>query len=303
MPVIQAFAGIGDFIDRPVKSYSSGMFVRLAFSAAIHVNPDILLVDEALAVGDVLFQHQCIRRIREMQAGGTTIVFVSHDMGMVRSICTEAILLESRTHRGARRSRHDRQHLPREDRQHGSGRHVHRARAATGRRRRRQRGVPRRSPASTSASGCSVTARARPGFDDVELLDRAGAASQLGRVRRGSDPARARAVPRGCVVQHSWLQHSRQDRHRHRRNQHARRERAAAASARAGTRSSSIFVSGCLSPRAPTVSARRWPTTAASRTISTGSTTRSCSPLLPPESGKIVHAKVALPVDIAVHVQ
>ena len=95
LPEIVAFAGIGDFIDRPVKSYSSGMFVRLAFSAAIHVNPDILLVDEALAVGDVVFQHQCIRRIREMQAAGTTIVFVSHDTAMVRSICTEAILLES----------------------------------------------------------------------------------------------------------------------------------------------------------------------------------------------------------------
>jgi lipopolysaccharide transport system ATP-binding protein len=95
LPAIQAFAGIGEFIDRPVKSYSSGMFVRLAFSAAIHVDPDILLVDEALAVGDVAFQHQCIRRIREMQAAGTTIVFVSHDMGMVRSICTEAILLEA----------------------------------------------------------------------------------------------------------------------------------------------------------------------------------------------------------------
>jgi ABC-type polysaccharide/polyol phosphate transport system ATPase subunit len=95
MPAIEAFAGIGEFIDRPVKSYSSGMFVRLAFSAAIHVDPDILLVDEALAVGDVIFQHQCIRRIREMQSGGTTIVFVSHDIAMVRSICTEAILLES----------------------------------------------------------------------------------------------------------------------------------------------------------------------------------------------------------------
>ena len=94
LPAIQAFAGIGEFIDRPVKSYSSGMFVRLAFSAAIHVKPDILLVDEALAVGDIVFQHQCIRRIREMQAAGTTIVFVSHDMGMMRSICTEAVLLE-----------------------------------------------------------------------------------------------------------------------------------------------------------------------------------------------------------------
>jgi ABC-type polysaccharide/polyol phosphate transport system ATPase subunit len=102
LPAIEAFAGIGEFIDRPVKSYSSGMFVRLAFSAAIHVSPDILLVDEALAVGDVVFQHQCIRRIRELQAGGTTIVFVSHDMAMVRSICTEAVLLD-----GGRVQAHD----------------------------------------------------------------------------------------------------------------------------------------------------------------------------------------------------
>jgi ABC-type polysaccharide/polyol phosphate transport system ATPase subunit len=94
LPAIEAFAGIGEFVDRPVKTYSSGMFVRLAFSAAIHVDPDIMLVDEALAVGDVVFQHQCIRRIREMQADGTTIVFVSHDMAMVRALCTEALLLD-----------------------------------------------------------------------------------------------------------------------------------------------------------------------------------------------------------------
>jgi lipopolysaccharide transport system ATP-binding protein len=95
MPAIEAFSGIGEFIDRPVKSYSSGMFVRLAFSAAIHVEPDILLVDEALAVGDITFQHQCVRRIRELQSGGTTIVFVSHDMAMLRSLCTDAILLDT----------------------------------------------------------------------------------------------------------------------------------------------------------------------------------------------------------------
>jgi lipopolysaccharide transport system ATP-binding protein len=70
------------------------MFVRLAFSAAIHVDPDILLVDEALAVGDGAFQHQCLRRIRELQADGTTILFVSHDMTMVRAICTDAVLLD-----------------------------------------------------------------------------------------------------------------------------------------------------------------------------------------------------------------
>jgi lipopolysaccharide transport system ATP-binding protein len=95
VPRIADFAGIGEFIERPVKSYSSGMFVRLAFSAAIHVDPDVLLVDEALAVGDVVFQHQCINRIRELQAAGTTIVFVSHDLAMIRSICTQALLLHA----------------------------------------------------------------------------------------------------------------------------------------------------------------------------------------------------------------
>ena len=72
LPDIERFAAIGEFIDQPVKLYSSGMFVRLAFAAAIHVDPDILLVDEALAVGDAVFQHQCLLRIREMQAHGTT---------------------------------------------------------------------------------------------------------------------------------------------------------------------------------------------------------------------------------------
>lgn len=95
LPRIAEFAGIGEFLDRPVRSYSTGMFVRLAFSAAIHVDPDVLLVDEALAVGDIVFQHQCITRIREMQARGMTIVFVSHDMGMVRSVCTRAVLLHA----------------------------------------------------------------------------------------------------------------------------------------------------------------------------------------------------------------
>jgi ABC-type polysaccharide/polyol phosphate transport system ATPase subunit len=93
VPRIADFAGIGDFINRAVRTYSSGMFVRLAFSAAIHVDPDVLLVDEALAVGDVIFQHQCVNRIRELQAAGTTIMFVSHDLAMIRSICNEAILL------------------------------------------------------------------------------------------------------------------------------------------------------------------------------------------------------------------
>ncbi len=94
LPDIERFAGIGEFVDQPVKVYSSGMFVRLAFAAAIHVDPDILLVDEALAVGDVVFQHQCIQRIRQMHARGTTILFVSHDMGIVKSLCSRVVLLD-----------------------------------------------------------------------------------------------------------------------------------------------------------------------------------------------------------------
>lgn len=95
MPTVEAFADIGDFIDRPVRTYSSGMFVRLAFAAAIHVDPDILLVDEALAVGDAAFQHRCISKIKDLQRQGTTIVFVSHDMGLVKAVCTEALLLHA----------------------------------------------------------------------------------------------------------------------------------------------------------------------------------------------------------------
>ena len=94
LPDIERFAGIGDFIEQPVKTYSSGMFVRLAFAAAIHVEPDILLVDEALAVGDAVFQHQCVRRIREMQAAGTTVIFVSHDAGMIKAVSSRVVLLD-----------------------------------------------------------------------------------------------------------------------------------------------------------------------------------------------------------------
>jgi lipopolysaccharide transport system ATP-binding protein len=92
---IAAFADIGEFIDQPVKTYSSGMYVRLAFAIAINVDPDILVVDEALAVGDIYFQHKCMHRMRELIERGTTVVFVSHDMGAIKSLCGEAILLEN----------------------------------------------------------------------------------------------------------------------------------------------------------------------------------------------------------------
>lgn len=92
---IAAFADIGDFIDQSVKTYSSGMFIRLAFAVAVSSNPDILIVDEALAVGDVYFQQKCFERIRKLQSLGTTLLFVSHDPGSVYNLCDTAILVES----------------------------------------------------------------------------------------------------------------------------------------------------------------------------------------------------------------
>ena len=93
LPEIERFAEIGDFIHQPVKTYSSGMYVRLAFSIAISAAPEILIVDEALAVGDAIFQHRCTRRLNELQEAGVTILFVSHDPAAVRALCSRAILL------------------------------------------------------------------------------------------------------------------------------------------------------------------------------------------------------------------
>ncbi|MDI9385389.1 MAG: ABC transporter ATP-binding protein [Verrucomicrobiota bacterium] len=91
---IVAFAGLEDFIDTPVKHYSSGMYVRLGFSVAVEVEPDILLVDEVLAVGDESFQRKCLEKIKEFQAMGRTIVIVSHALETVERLCDEVILLE-----------------------------------------------------------------------------------------------------------------------------------------------------------------------------------------------------------------
>lgn len=92
---IEEFAEIGDFIDQPVKTYSSGMFVRLAFACAVSVEPDILVVDEALSVGDVFFQQKCFAKIREIISKGTTCLFVSHDTSAVMNTCSRAILLKN----------------------------------------------------------------------------------------------------------------------------------------------------------------------------------------------------------------
>lgn len=92
---IVEFAGIGDFIDVPIRNYSSGMQMRLGFSVAVHVEPEIILVDEVLAVGDYSFQLKCLERIRQMQRAGVTILIVSHDFETVQDLCTRAIWLDS----------------------------------------------------------------------------------------------------------------------------------------------------------------------------------------------------------------
>lgn len=94
IPKIKEFSELGDYLEQPVRVYSTGMQVRLAFSAATVTRPEILIVDEALSVGDAYFQHKCIRRIREYRDRGTTLLFVSHDPGAVKSLCKRAILLD-----------------------------------------------------------------------------------------------------------------------------------------------------------------------------------------------------------------
>lgn len=90
---ILAFADIGEYIDQPVRAYSSGMYVRLAFAIAIHVDPEILIVDEALAVGDIHFQAKCFDRFHEFREQGVTVIFVTHDLNMVTRYCDQAYLL------------------------------------------------------------------------------------------------------------------------------------------------------------------------------------------------------------------
>ncbi len=94
---ITAFAEIGDFINQPVKTYSSGMLIRLAFAVGISVEPDVLIVDEALSVGDVFFQQKCFARVHEMLAKGVSLLFVSHDTAAVQNLCDQALLLSGGT--------------------------------------------------------------------------------------------------------------------------------------------------------------------------------------------------------------
>jgi ABC-type polysaccharide/polyol phosphate transport system ATPase subunit len=92
---IERFASIGDFIDQPIRTYSTGMVLRLAFAVVAHVDPEIVIVDEALAVGDIAFRQRCMRRIHELRAAGTTILFVSHETGDVKALCERCLWLDS----------------------------------------------------------------------------------------------------------------------------------------------------------------------------------------------------------------
>ncbi len=91
---IAAFADIGEFIEQPVKTYSSGMYVRLAFAVSVHTSPDILVVDEALSVGDFVFQNRCMQKIQALKQAGTSILFVSHDLSTVQIICDRVIWIK-----------------------------------------------------------------------------------------------------------------------------------------------------------------------------------------------------------------
>ena len=90
-----SFAGVGTFLDTPVKRYSSGMFLRLGFAVAAHLEPDVLLVDEVLAVGDAAFQKKCLNAMDEMRRGGRTVVFVSHNMAAVENLCSRAVWIDA----------------------------------------------------------------------------------------------------------------------------------------------------------------------------------------------------------------
>ena len=94
---IVAFSEVEKFIDTPVKRYSSGMYVRLAFAVAAHLDPEILVVDEVLAVGDAAFQKKCLGKMKDIGAGGRTVLFVSHNMDAILSLCQGVLVLEPRS--------------------------------------------------------------------------------------------------------------------------------------------------------------------------------------------------------------
>ena len=185
MPSIEAFAEIGEFIERPVKEYSSGMYVRLAFSTAIHVEPEILIVDEALAVGDAVFANRCVRKFEELRARKITVLFVSHDLGLVKSALRPRHPAAQRPHRRPGRAQRRDQPLHRPGAGTAAGARAQgrpRARQFPPRRRHQrnpQRGNPQRArrtgrlashPASPSPSACARASTPTPADPMVGIL-------------------------------------------------------------------------------------------------------------------------------------
>ena len=158
---IVAFAELEQFIDTPVKHYSSGMYVRLAFSVAAHLEPEILIVDEVLSVGDLHFRNRCLGRMQDLRDEGRTVLFVSHDLTSVRQLCTRALLLNGRPRRRRRHAR---------PRSRGATSGMYQDRRREHDRRRRS---PHPPPTITcAASSCATPPATSPdSFDAGEVMD------------------------------------------------------------------------------------------------------------------------------------
>ena len=183
------FAELREFIDAPVKTYSSGMYMRLGFAVAIHVDPDVLLVDEVLAVGDEGFTHKCLDKFAEFRRRGKTILLVTHSLDLVERFCDEALWLDGGPRDGARRSQARRRRLP--DRRRG------RRRSSCSRRRRRRRSKRRRERGRTSRERGRAGQPASTGRSDVEHVP--GDRRPLG-LARGRDHRRRAARSRRAAV-------------------------------------------------------------------------------------------------------
>ena len=166
------FSGVATFIDTPVKRYSSGMYVRLAFAVAAHLEPEILLVDEVLAVGDAAFQRQCLGKMQDISRSGRTILFVSHNMPAVTRLCSRAVLIGAGQHRRRRPGRSSGRPLPLVGARHrgrsGSGRRSDEAPGNDGVRLRAVRVVDERATPSSrwtcaARSASRSTSRSRRG--------------------------------------------------------------------------------------------------------------------------------------------
>jgi ABC-type multidrug transport system ATPase subunit len=182
---IVEFAELKDFIDAPVKTYSSGMYMRLGFAVAIHVNPDVLLVDEVLAVGDEGFTHKCLDKFAEFRKRGKTILIVTHSLGLVERFCDEALWIDGGKVRG-----------PGDPRSVvGAYREARRGSRRGEPRGRRREGARGRDDARVRRGGDAGRSGERRGVAVEPLPRRAGSLGQSRRRDRGRAPARTGRAP------------------------------------------------------------------------------------------------------------